>query len=203
MAAIHSEVEEYIAKSPDFAKPILSHWRQLIHHACPEVVEVIKWGIPHFDYKGEMMCILASYKSHCSFSFWKAELLSDPRLKENSKLKATQRYLGKITSLSDLPPDTELIGLIKEAMVLNEQGIKLVVTKTEKPKLIEVPDYFAEKLALHPKAKEIFESKSPSFRKDYLIWITDAKTEATRQTRIEQSLEWIAEGKGRYWKHEK
>ena len=89
-------------------------------------------------------------------------------------------------------------------MALNENGVKLEVKpKADKPTVIEIPDYFSEKLAANPAAKEIFETKSASFRKDYLVWITDAKTEATRQKRMEESLEWIAEGKARFWKYEK
>jgi uncharacterized protein YdeI (YjbR/CyaY-like superfamily) len=203
MSVFNTKVDAYITKAEDFAKPILTHWRQMIHDICPDVEEAIKWGIPHFDYKGEMMCMLAAYKHHCSFSFWKAELMSHPKLKENAQLKPTKRYMGEIRSLADLPPDAELIALIKEAMALNENGIKLVKPVSDKPKVTETPDYFTEKLATNPTAEAIFESKSTSFRKDYIIWITDAKTEATRQSRMEQSLEWIAEGKGRFWKYEK
>jgi|SRR6185437_933921 len=195
--------EAYIAKCADFAKPVFNHLRRLIHENCPEVEEIIKWGIPHFDYKGQMLCIFAAYKNHCSFTFWKAELMSDPRLKKNAESKQTDGYMGKIASLDELPPDQELVAYIKEAMVLNENGVKLIKPKAEKTTIITVPDYFSEKLAANPLAKETFESKSPSFRKDYLIWITDAKTEATRQKRMEEALEWIAEGKSRFWKYEK
>ena len=203
MEQFNPKFDDYIAKSADFAKPILEYLRKIIHETCPEVEEVIKWGIPHFDYKGDMMCILAAYKKHCSFSLFKAELMSNPKLKENAKPGQTMGNMDKITSLSDLPEKAVLIAYIKEAMVLNETGVKKIKPASEKPQVIDVPDYFNEKLATNPAAKEIFENKSSSFRKDYLIWITDAKTEATRQTRMEQALEWIAEGKGRFWKYEK
>lgn len=203
MTKFNQKVDEYIAKSEDFAKPILEHWRQLVHATCPDVEEAIKWGIPHFDYKGDFMCVMASYKNHCSFSFIKAELMSDPRLKESKNQKPIKRFLGKVTDIGELPPEKEFKAMLKEAMVLNEKGIKIERPKSEKPKTIETPDYFAKELDANPKAKEIFESKSPSFRKNYLVWITGAKTEATRQKRIEQSLEWIAEGKDRFWQYKK
>jgi uncharacterized protein YdeI (YjbR/CyaY-like superfamily) len=203
MTQFNPKFDDYIAKSTDFAKPILEYLRKIVHETCPEVEEVIKWGIPHFDYKGDMMCILAAYKKHWSFSLFKAELMSNPKLKENAKPGQTMGNMDKITSLSDLPEKAVLIAYIKEAMVLNETGVKKIKPASEKPKIIETPDYFNEKLATNPAAKEIFENKPSSFRKDYLIWITDAKTEATRQNRMEQALEWIAEGKGRFWKYEK
>ncbi len=203
MTTLNSKVDDYIAKSEDFAKPILEHWRKLILKTCPEAEEAIKWGIPHYDYKGDYMYIMASYKNHCSFTFFKADLMTDARLKGNSQLKPIQRFLGKVTGKSDLPTDKDFIVMLKEAMVLNEKGIKIVIPKSEKPKVTEVPDYFTEWLAKHPKAKAVFESKSASFRKEYIVWITGAKTDATREQRMAEALDWITEGKGRFWKYEK
>lgn len=203
MASFDSKVDAYIEKSEDFAKPILEYLRRLIHETCPEVEEVIKWGIPHFDYKGDMMCIVAAYKKHCSFSLFKAELMNDPKLVESVKAGKKMGFMDKLTAVSDLPPKEILVAYIKEAMALNENGIRKAKPISDKPKAIEIPDYFSERLTANPKAKAVFESKSPSFRKDYLVWITDAKTDTTRQKRMEQSLEWIAEGKGRFWQYEK
>jgi uncharacterized protein YdeI (YjbR/CyaY-like superfamily) len=200
------QFDEYQEAASDFAKPIMAHLRKLVHKQCPEVVEEIKWGIPHFDYKGEMLCIFAAYKNHCSFSFWKESLMSDARLKANSDLKAAKRFMGKLTLLSDLPSDRELIAFIQEAMALNDKGVKLAPRQDAKPAKaaeIVIPDAFAEQLSRHGRANEVFQSKSPSFRKEYVVWIADAKTDQTRQKRIDESLEWIAQGKGRFWKYEK
>ncbi len=200
------QFDEYQDAASDFAKPIMAHLRKLVHKTCPEVVEEIKWGLPHFDYKGEMLCIFATYKNHCSFSFWKASLMSDARLASNPELKAAKRFMGKLTSLSDLPSDGELIAFIQEAMALNDKGVKLAPrpdTKPPKTAEIAIPDAFAEQLLSHAQANAVFLSKSPSFRKEYVVWIADAKTDQTRQKRINESLEWIAQGKGRFWKYEK
>ena len=198
-------IDTYIENAADFAKPILAHWRALIHERCPDVTEIIKWGIPHFEYKKENIFVFASYKNHCSFSFLKESLMSDPRLKANKDLKPMQKYLGKVNKFADLPPDEEFIIMLDEAVQLNEKGIKVQRAKSgsDKPKVIETPDYLLAALIANPKAKEVFESKSNSFRKEYIIWITDAKTAETRQKRIDEALEWIAEGKGRFWKHQK
>jgi uncharacterized protein YdeI (YjbR/CyaY-like superfamily) len=199
----NSEVDNYINNSEDFAKPVLTHWRKLIHEHCPEVGEVMKWSLPHFDYRNDSMLVMASYTNHCSFTFLKAELMSDPRLKGSKAQKPIQRFLGKINRMEDLPPDEEFIAMLKEAVELNEKGIKKVMPKSDKPKILEVPDYLSAALTANPAAKEVFETKSNSFRKEYIIWITDAKTDETRQKRINEALEWIAEGKGRFWKHQK
>jgi uncharacterized protein YdeI (YjbR/CyaY-like superfamily) len=195
-------VDEYIANAQPFAQPILSHLRGLIHQHCPAVEEAIKWGLPHFDHAGEMMCILSSHKAHCSFSFWKESIMSDERLRANPELPAAKRFMGRITSLADLPGDEVLGALLQEAVALNEKGVKLPPREPKTPQDIAIPEAFAEQLAADPAAKAVFESKSPSFRKDYLVWITDAKTDATRDKRIAESLAWIAEGKGRFWRSE-
>ena len=209
---LNPQFDEYQAAVSDFAKPIMAHLRKLVHEQCPEVVEAIKWGNPHFDYKGEVLCIFAAYKNHCSFGFWKESLMSDARLKANPALKAAKRFMGKLTSLSDLPSDGELIAFIQEAMALNDNGVKLAprqdakaqkAQKAEKGAEIAIPDAFAEQLSRHEQVNEIFQSKSPSFRKEYVVWIVDAKTDQTRQKRIDEALEWIAQGKGRFWKYEK
>lgn len=203
MSPTCTKVDAYQDSVAEFAKQIMAHLRKLLHETCPGIVEEIKWGIPHFDYKGEMMCMFAAYSKHCSFSFWKEELMSDPRFRDNPGKKAPKRFLGKLNSLSDLPPDKELIAFIKEAMRLNEQKIKLSPKPSEKRKEVAMPGFFAEALAGNPAAKAIFESKSDSFRKEYIVWLADAKTDVTRQKRVEESLEWISEGKGRFWKYQK
>jgi uncharacterized protein YdeI (YjbR/CyaY-like superfamily) len=197
------KVDAYAEKIEDFAKPVLAHLRALIHATCPEVIEEVKWGNPHFDYKGDMMCIFAAYKKHCSFTFYKDALMGDARLKANAGIPAAKRFMGKLTDVADLPPDRELKSWIKESMTLNEQGLRLPARETKTPKEVGMPAAFAEKLQASPKIIAIFESKSASFQKEYNVWIGEAKTEATRDKRIEEAIAWIAEGKGRFWKYAK
>lgn len=199
------EVTKYIENSEDFAKPILSHIRELVHKNCPDVIESIKWGIPHFTYEKDYLCVMTAYKNHCSLAFMKGELMSDPRFAGDKDVKASRRFMGKITSMSDLPSDEELAGFIKEVMDLNERGIKLDKPAKAAPnsKSMETPEYFLEALSANPAAKQFFENQSPSFRKNYIVWLESAKTDATRQQRVDEALEWITEGKGRFWKYEK
>ena len=197
------QVDAYNEGMQAFARPIFAHLRTLIHATCPGVSEEMKWGNPHFDYKGEMMCIFAAYTKHCSFGFWKDALMSDARLNANADLAAAKRFMGKLAKVSDLPSDRELVGWIKEAMSLNDRGVKLPARKSAAPKKVGIPELFSERLAANPEIKAIFESKSPSFQKEYNFWIGEAKTDATRDKRIEEALSWIADGKGRFWKYAK
>src|SRR5919112_6321415 len=54
MGARDPRVDAYIAKQADFAKPILSHIRDVVHAACPDVEEDMKWSAPFFMYHGTM-----------------------------------------------------------------------------------------------------------------------------------------------------
>jgi len=194
-------VDDYIVKAADFAKPILNHIRELVHTACPDVEESIKWSFPNFDYKGPF-CSMAAFKEHCSFGFWKAAIMKDAE-----KLKANQAtamgHLGKIQNLKDLLSDKILISYIKEAVRLNDEGIKLPPrVKSKSKKELVTPDYIIKALNKNKTALKKFEAFSPSHKKEYVEWITDAKTEETRNKRMAIAIEWIAEGKGRNWKYE-
>ena len=194
-------IDDYIARSADFAKPVLRHLRKLIHEACPDVEETMKWSMPFFDYKGPL-CNLASFKQHCAFGFWKAALMTDAKqMKENNK--GAMGVLGKLTSLQDLPQDSQIKTWIKEAASLNTDGVKAPEKKTKEKKEIEMPESFKKALSKNKKASATYEGFSPSHKYEYLEWITEAKTEDTRNKRIDTAIEWLTEGKSRHWKYQK
>lgn len=204
MAKKEKAIDAYISKSADFAKPILNHIRELVHKTCPGVEEKMKWSFPHFDYKGEMMCSMAAFKQHAVFGFWKASLMKDPVLVETAKSEVAMGHLGRLTSVKDLPSDKKMMAWIKEAMLLNDKGIKLAAKpKAADKKELIIPDYFITALAKNKKAKQVFESFAYSHKKEYVQWITEAKTEDTRNKRMTTALEWLSEGKSRNWKYER
>ena len=197
-------IDSYIKKSADFAKPILTHLRVLVHKACPGVEETVKWGMPFFEYKGALMCSMAAFKQHCAFGFWKATLLKDPEGVLQIMGKTAMGHMDRIESVKDLPSDKILVAYIKEAAALNEMEIKLPPKKkTGTKKDLVIPDYFLSALKKNKKAAAQFEAFSYSHKKDYLEWITEAKTDATRETRMVTAIEWMAEGKSRHWKYQK
>ena len=192
-------IDAYIAKSKDFAQPILNHIRQLIHDTAPDVKETMKWSCPHFDYKGAPFVSMAAFKEHLGLNFWKSTLMDDP----NGLFKAdgTAGDFGKIKSLADLPPDDVLIAYFKNAMALNDQGIKVSPKeKAPKPELT-VPDDLIAAFKTNQAALQHYEQFSPSAKREYLEWLADAKSEATRSKRLETMMEWVSEGKTRHWKY--
>lgn len=198
MPTLDPRIDDYIANSAAFAQPILRHLRQVVHEACPDVEETIKWSMPFFMYQG-MLCNMAAFKAHCTFGFWKGELLV---AQEDDKGREAMGQFGRIASLEDLPSAKTLAGYVKKAMALNAEGVKAPArAKPKAPRELVVPDYFVAALEGKPGASEHFEAFSPSARREYVDWLQDAKTEATRLRRLEQAVEWIAGGKQRNWKY--
>ena len=203
MAATDPRIDAYIAKSAPFARPILEHLRELIHKACPDVQETIKWGFPFFEYNGAL-CNTAAFKQHCSFGFWKAALLKDPEGILQVADKHSMGHLDKITSLKDLPADKILIAYIKQAAQLNKEGVKMPARTPSAPKKeLPAPAELVAALKKNKKAQAAFDAFPPSHRREYIEWITEAKTEETRQKRMATTLEWLMEGKSRNWKYQK
>lgn len=195
------KIDAYIENSAEFAKPILQHIRQLVHKACPDIKEAVKWGMPFFDCDGPV-CNMASFKQHCAFGFWKASLMKDPENIFNKDGKNAMGQFDRIISINDLPADKIIIAYIKEAVELNKAGVKVVKAKAAVQEL-PVPKALVAALKKNKTAKTAFEKFPPSHRKEYIQWITEAKTDATRDKRIATAIEWMAEGKGRNWKYEK
>ena len=203
----NSEVDVYIAKAAPFAQPILTHLRALIHQACPDAEEEIKWGRPFFLHRGTILSNISAFKSHCAFGFWGAEI--GKVLRKDAALKpGAMGLLGRIASLKDLPPDKQLFAYIRQAAAFIESGqgenrivAQRRVAKPPKPPL-EVPPEFTSALRRDRKAAAAYAAFSPSCQREYVEWIADAKRPETRDRRIAQAIEWIAEGKQRNWKYQ-
>jgi hypothetical protein len=190
-------VDAYIAKAGDFAKPILTRLRAAVHAECPDVEEAMKWSFPHFMYKG-MLCSMASFKEHAAFGFWKGSLI----LGDQSKNAVAMGHLGRLTTVADLPTKPVLASYIKKAVALNDQRVKVErAPKRAAPKAVRVPADLAAGLKKNKPAQQTFAGFSPSHKREYIEWITEAKSAATRARRLQETLEWLADGKSRNWKY--
>ena len=191
-------IDAYIHGSAEFAQPILKQFRKAVHAACPGSEETLKWGMPHFDYKGPM-CGMAAFKEHCAFSFWKGKLIFGERpwvVKEEA-----MGHFGRVTCLADLPDEKTLTAYIREAARLNEEGVQVSKAVPPKKTKLIVPDALMAALRKNRKAFATFEGFSPSHRREYVDWITEAKREETRAQRIRTAVEWMEAGKARHWKY--
>ena len=200
-------VDLYISKAKPFAQPILVHLRQLVHKACPNVEEAIKWSRPFFDYKGVILANMSAFKEHCSFGFWGEEIgavLREAKVIQDGGMGS----LGRITSVQDLPSDKQMLAFLKQAVSFIDSGnytspiaARNKVVKAPVPPL-ETPSEFTQALIASKAASKVFTAFSPSCKREYIEWIADAKRPETRAKRIGTAIEWIAEGKQRNWKYQ-
>lgn len=192
-------VDTYIAKSADFARPILVELRDTVHAACPDVEETMKWSHPHFMYQG-MLCSMAAFKEHAVFGFWKGSLI----VPDNGKTEAGMGQFGRLRTPGDLPAKKTLTGYIKKAMALNVDGVSVPRSaKRASRNPIRVPPDLGAALRRNSRARATFEGLSPSHKREYIDWITEAKAKETRVRRLQTALEWMAQGKSRNWKYER
>ncbi|WP_086735618.1 YdeI/OmpD-associated family protein [Erythrobacter colymbi] len=180
-------IDDYIAKAADFAEPILTHVRALVHQALPEAEETIKWGMPHFMVGGKNVIGLAAFKAHASVV-----------IHHEGRSGEGMGALGKLESLADLPPDDALIARFQAGHANLAKPRPKGAPKPELP----VPPAFAAALDAAPAARATFDGFAPSHRREYVAWIADAKREETRDKRIAQSVAWLSAGRKRNWKYE-
>jgi uncharacterized protein YdeI (YjbR/CyaY-like superfamily) len=208
-ANFNPTVDTYLAKTQPFAQPIMTHLRELVHKACPEVEETIKWSRPFFEYRGAILGNMSAFKEHCSFGFWGEEIAAVLR-EANVIQDGGMGSLGRITSIKDLPPNKQMLDLLKQATAFIDNGqytspisARNKVVKAPKPPIEEeMPPEFTKALKANKKASTVFAAFSPSCKREYTEWIADAKRPETRDKRIAQAIEWIAEGKQRNWKYQ-
>jgi uncharacterized protein YdeI (YjbR/CyaY-like superfamily) len=198
MATRDPRIDAYIAKSVDFAQPILEHLRATVHAACPEVEETLKWSSPHFMYRARLLCSMSAFKHHVAFGFWLGKLVAS-----TGKDDEAMGQFGCITRVADLPSRKTLTSLVRKAMALSDAGVTSPSrTKATKPRPpVEVPDDLAAAFVKNRKARATFDGFSNTNRREYVEWITEAKRADTRTRRLAQAIEWLAEGKPRNWKY--
>jgi uncharacterized protein YdeI (YjbR/CyaY-like superfamily) len=190
-------VDAYIAKSASFAQPILSHLRDVVHAACPEAEETMKWSMPFFVYRGSPLCNMAAHKAHASFGFWLgAQVLGDAAAQQ------AMGQFGRLTRVKDLPGKTLLTRYIRKAMALTDAGVTLTRSSAVASAPVTVPPALARALAAAPEVQARFDALSPSHRREYCEWIAGARKDETVKRRVATAVELIAEGKSQNWKYE-
>ncbi|ATE71534.1 YdeI/OmpD-associated family protein [Lysobacter capsici] len=219
MSQTDPRIDAYIAQAAPFAQPILEHLRAVVHAACPQVEETIKWGMPSFVYGGKILCGMGAFKQHATFGFWQGANVVGA---SPERSREAMGQFGRLTKVGDLPGKRELSKLLKQAMALiDARGKKTAgkpaannapagrtatsdvpASKTRAPKpAVVIPDDLAAAFKKNAKARATYAAFPVSQQREYVEWIESAKREQTRSSRVAQAVEWMAEGKIRNWKY--
>lgn len=191
------KIDAYIARAQPFARDILTHVRERVHAALPEVEETVKWGMPAYTVGRKIVLITAAFKAHAALNFWRGQELET----SHSSVGAMGQF-GKITSVDELPVNAELDRLIQEAAELAKSAPAARKAKHAPKPAAELHPDFAAALEQAPAAKAALDGFPPGARREYLDWIAEAKQDVTRHKRIATAIEWLADGKRRHWKYE-
>lgn len=192
-------IDAYIARAAPFAQPILKHLRAQVHAACPDVEETLKWRTPTFTYKGKLLCGMAAFKAHCTFGFWNGALVT----KGAEMASEAMGQFGRMTALAELPPARTMKQYLKTAVQLIDQGVTRPRAVAVKRPPLRIPVDLERALASKARAAATFEKLPPSHKREYVEWITEAKTAPTRERRLATTLQWLEEGKHRNWKYDR
>jgi uncharacterized protein YdeI (YjbR/CyaY-like superfamily) len=200
----NSAVDAYIAKSPDFARPVLRHVRTLMHRGHRGIEETIKWGVPVFEREG-IVAMMAAFKRHVAFGFWHEKSIAARLGKDADRVFSKGAKLGmggrRYLSRAELPPDAAILRAIRAAVAFNESGERLVRVRKRKPPP-KAPPYLAAALKKDAKARATWARLTPGRQREYVEWLVDAKRAETRERRLAQALAWLAAGKALRWKYQ-
>lgn len=188
-------IDAYIEKAAPFAQPILRHIRATLHAAVDGLAETMKWSMPHFVYKGKNLAGMAAFKAHCAMM-----------IHGDGRQGDAMGQFGKLASIDDLPGDNELKSKIIAAKERIDSEGTALKRKPSSPRAakpdLPIPAEFEAALNGNGAAKAALDGFAPSHRREYVEWISEAKRPETRDKRIAQAIEWLAEGKKRNWKYE-
>lgn len=167
-----------------------------LRRICREagLVEVAKWGHPCYMHAGRNIALFGAFRGDFRLTFMNAALLQDPdgvleRQGPNTRHADCIRFTD-----TDGPARLEptIRAYLAEAMRYAEQGLLPPKETTE----VDLPPELVEVLDSDPDLAEAFAALTPGRQKSWALFLNDAKTSATRISRIEKGRAKIMAGKG-------
>ncbi len=111
------------------------------------------------------------------------------------KIKATINGKPFRASLAPMGGGNHVLGLrkeLREMLGINFGDVVMVKLEHDhEPRIIAVPEDLQTILTHHPELNAAFEKLAYTHRREYVLWIEEAKKPETRQRRLEKTLELI------------
>lgn len=167
----------------------------------PDLTESIKWNNLCFSGR-KLVCGVAACKRHLALFFFRGTELPDPaRLFTVGGENNTNVRSVRITSLEGFNR-AALRELLRAAVELDADPMIPPAPKVKR-KPWPMPDFFKKALAekRHRVAAENFRRFSPTYQREYVVWLTLAKLPETRERRLKETLAALA--RGRKWEQRK
>ena len=160
--------------------------------------EEVKWGGPVYTVNGKNVTGMAAFKNHCAIWFFNGVFLKD----EHNLLVSAQestRGLRQIRFEKGKKIDMDIVrAYVLEAMENEQKGLKI---KPKRTSTYEMPEHFSSALDANSAFKTAFFALTPGKQKEYAEYISEAKQEKTKFSRLEKIEPMIMEGKGLHDKY--
>lgn len=186
--------ENWLDSCPEFSRPICGELQELFVRWEADLTETVKWNALCFNGR-KMVCALGAFQRHVSIVFFRGTELPDPAKlfnqgEGNTNLRTIQIKTHAEFGRLDRPA---LKRLLHAAVELDAQAdVPPLPPRKRAP--WPVPSFFAKALKENKKAAAFFASLAPTYQREYLVWVSTAKREETRQQRLAQTLAALAAG---------
>lgn len=186
-------VDEYILVDEQWQKELLLIRSILLE---TEFVETIKWGVPVYTINAKNVLGIAAFKNYVGIWFYQGVFLKDEQNKlfnaQEGKTKALRQW--RFANLIEIEENISIIKIyIEEAIENQKQGKELkVIRKTELLLPFEMTELFSKNTVL----KKSFESLTKGKQREYVEYVSSAKRDATRLSRLEKITPMILNGIG-------
>ncbi len=187
----NKSVEEFISKKGEW-KEALEKLRSIM--LSTDFKETVKWGVPVYTINEKNVVGIGAFKSYVGIWFYQGVFLKDNHKKlinaQEGKTKGLRQW--RFNSVDEIDK-TLVLQYINEAIQNQKDGKEI---KPEKSKDVEVPLELKNALQSNDHLKESLEGLTPFKRKEYIEYITTAKRETTRLSRLEKIIPMILDGVG-------
>ena len=190
------KIEAYFAKEQPFKEGI-GLLRELALKT--ELIETYKWGIPVYTIDNKNVLGILAFKHHFGIWFYNGVFLKDPKkVLENAqegKTKAMRHW--KFSNIEDID-EAVVLSYFHEAISNQKKGLTLA---PEKNKPILMPPLLEKALGNNQALKENYESLSPYKQREYCEYISEAKQEKTKLSRLQKCIPLLEKGMGLHDKY--
>lgn len=190
-------VEEYIETNSHFGEALVL-LRDLMN--TTELNESVKWSAPVYDLNGKNIVGLAAFKHHFGIWFFNGVFLKDAHNllvnAQENKTKALRQMRFK--SINEIDKNL-VLAYVKEA--IENQKLGKEIKPVRNTKALIIPEELNLVLKTKSDVNDSFKALTPGKQREYCAYITEAKREATKLTRIEKITPMILNGVGLHDKY--
>jgi uncharacterized protein YdeI (YjbR/CyaY-like superfamily) len=157
------------------------------------LTEELKWGKPCYSFQKSNVVLIHGFKDYCALLFFKGALLKDPQcilIQQTENVQAA-RQLRFTNGREIVKMEPVLKAYIKQAK--EKAGLKVNFKKTSE---FKIPEEFQDRLNEMPGLKAAFDALTPGRQRGYILYFSAAKQSKTRESRVEECMPQILNGKG-------